>query len=127
MKHVISWIALAEILGPRSHLLRPLLAHFKTPEAVFEADEAALRAALPDIGAGTLSSILHKRSEENAKYYADWCRKSGVRVLTYDSPEYPACLRDLDEPPAVLYCKGKMPAMFGGKKMKGGKKGFFGF
>ena len=23
--------------------------------------------------------------------------------------------------------KGKMPAMFGGKKMKGGKKGFFGF
>ena len=111
MEHVISWIALAEILGPRSHLLRPLLAHFKTPEAVFEADEAALRAALPDIGAGTLSSILHKRSEENAKHYAHWCRQSGIRVLTYDSPEYPACLRDLDEPPAVLYCKGKMPAM----------------
>ena len=111
MQHVINWIALAEILGPRSHLLRPLLAHFKGPEEIFAADEAALRVAIPDIGVGTLSSILHKRAHENAEYYAKWCYRNHVRVLTYDSPDYPACLRDIDEPPAVLYCRGKLPAL----------------
>ena len=62
MQHEQNWIALAEILGPRSPLLKPLLKAFASPEAIFSADEAALREAVPDMGVGTLKAILGKRT-----------------------------------------------------------------
>lgn len=111
MKHEESWIALAEALGPRSPLLRKLVARFGTPEAVFEADAATLREALPDAGEGTLAAILQKRTEKEAARIALWCHRNGVRILTYDSVAYPARLREIDEPPAVLYCRGDLPSL----------------
>ena len=113
MKHEESWIALAEALGPRSPLLRPLLARFHTPEAVFEADAAALREALPDAGEGTVAAILQRRTEREAARIALWCHRNGVRILTYDSVDYPTRLREIDEPPAVLYCRGDLPSLDG--------------
>lgn len=113
MRHEESWIALAETLGPRSHALRPLLAKFQGPEEIFAADEQAIREALPDIGAGLLSTILNKRHAGNAARIALWCHRNGVRILTYDSVDYPARLREIDEPPAVLYCRGKLPMLDG--------------
>jgi DNA processing protein len=113
LKHEENWIALAECLGPRSPLLRPLIFRFGTPEAIFEADAATLREALPDAGEGIVSSILQKRTEKEAARIALWCHRNGVRVLTYDSVDYPARLREIDEPPAVLYCRGKLPVLDG--------------
>ncbi|MBR6727534.1 MAG: DNA-processing protein DprA, partial [Clostridia bacterium] len=110
MQYEEYWIALAETLGPRSHQLRPLLAHFEDAKAVFEADADEIRQVLPDISEHQLSAILQRRAEQGAIRIASWCRRNGIRVLTYDSPDYPACLREIDEPPAVLYCRGKLPA-----------------
>lgn len=109
MQHEQNWIALAEILGPRSPLLKPLLQVFGTPEAIFEADEARLREALPDVGAGTVRSILSRRTAETARAIALWCHQNAVRILPFDHDEYPAVLRELDEPPALLYCRGRLP------------------
>ncbi len=109
MQHEQSWIALAEILGPRSVYLKPLLKAFGTPEAIFAADEARLREVLPDIGAGTLKSLLGKRTAEIARGIALWCHQYAVRILPFDHAEYPATLRELDEPPALLYCRGRLP------------------
>ncbi len=109
MQHEQNWIALAEILGPRSALLKPLLKVFGAPEAIFEAGEERLREVLPDIGAGTLRSLVGKRTAEIARGIALWCHQNGVRILPYDHAEYPAVLRELDEPPALLYCRGHMP------------------
>jgi hypothetical protein len=39
MQHEQNWVALAEILGPRSPLLKPLVKAFGTPEAIFAAEE----------------------------------------------------------------------------------------
>ena len=109
LQHEENWIALAEALGPRSHWLKPLLERFETPEAVFAADENALREAMPDVGEGLLRMLLTKRSADAAKQIARWCHRNSVKILTYDSNTYPACLRELEEPPAVLYCRGTLP------------------
>ncbi len=109
MQHEQSWIALAEILGARSALLKPLLGAFGTPEAIFEAGEEKLRELLPDMGAGTRKAILGRRTAESARAIALWCHQNGVRILPFDHAEYPAVLRDLDEPPALLYCRGCLP------------------
>lgn len=109
MRHEQNWIALAEILGPRSPYLKPLLAAFATPEGIFAADEAQLCRVLPDIGAGLLKSLLGKRTAESARGIALWCHQNAVRILPFDHAEYPAVLRELDEPPALLYCRGNLP------------------
>lgn len=109
MQHEQNWIALAEILGPRSALLKPLLQAFGTPEAIFEAGEARLKEAVPDMGVGTLKSLVGMRTAEIARGIALWCHQNAVRILPFDHAEYPAVLRELDEPPALLYCRGRLP------------------
>lgn len=39
------------------------------------------------------------------------CEKSGLKVLTPESSEYPQCLRDIHNPPCALYVKGVLPEM----------------
>ena len=109
MQHEQNWIALAEILGARSPLFKPLLTAFTTPEAIFAASEEELRAALPDAGIGVLKSLLGKRTAETARGIALWCHQNGVRILPFDHKDYPAVLRELDEPPVLLYCRGRLP------------------
>ncbi|MBO7342187.1 MAG: DNA-processing protein DprA, partial [Clostridia bacterium] len=90
----------------------PLLRAFGTPEAIFEASEEKLRELLPDMGAGTRKAILGKRTAESARAIALWCHQNGVRILPLDHAEYPAVLRELDEPPALLYCRGRLPDLY---------------
>ena len=111
MKHEESWIALAEALGPRSHALVPLLEAFETPEAILAADEGQLLAAVPWLGKGTLAALLRRDTVEDAKRIALWCHRNEVRILTMDAPDYPASLREIAEPPAVLYCRGTLPEL----------------
>lgn len=107
MKHEESWIALAEVLGPRSHALKPLLGRFETPERLFEASEEELRCCeeLSDL---QRNAILQKSTHHRAAEIALWCHRHGVRILTPDCEEYPAFLKNIDEPPAVLYARGKL-------------------
>ena len=109
--HEENWIALAEILGPRSPMLKPLISRFGSPEGVFSATVEELRAALPDITELLLTALVQRRTAKEATRLYTYCYRNGVRVLTYDSEEYPAVLRDIDEPPAVLYCRGKLPPL----------------
>ena len=111
MQHEQNWIALSEILGPRPQHLKPLLNAFRTPEGVFAATESELRAILPDAGQGLIRSILTVRTAKQAREILLWCHQNGVRILPYDHADYPAVLRDLDEPPTVLYCRGKLPTL----------------
>lgn len=108
MQHEQLWVALAETLGPRSHVLKPLLAAFETPEGIFAADEQQLLAAVPWMGKGIVLSLIRKDTLEAAMRIVLWCHRNGVRILTMDAPEYPACLREIAEPPAVLYCRGSI-------------------
>ena len=108
MQHEENWIALAETLGPRSYALKPLLTAFETPEGIFAASEQQLTDAVPWLGKGIVAALVRKDAAKEARRIALWCHQSGVRILTMDAPDYPACLREIAEPPAVLYCRGTL-------------------
>ncbi len=46
------------------------------------------------------------RDDSKAKYEYDMAMKLGIKVLTLDDPDYPMLLKDIDDPPHVLYVKG---------------------
>ena len=104
------WLELAECLGPRSRFFRPLYDAFGSPEAIFAADEKAILAITPDIGVGTLRSLLGRRKKARAEEISLFCHSDGeIRVYPYDHERYPAALRTISDPPVLLYCKGELP------------------
>lgn len=83
-----------------------LLDHFGTPEAAYYADPAEyeLVEGLPF----TARSALRDKSMDRAEDILARCDELGVHILTLQDAQYPERLRQLPDPPAVLYVKGKL-------------------
>ena len=97
------WLATREGIGVRKmHLL---LRHFSTPEQVWLADEDALRQVE---GLGKAPSLLDK-GLDGAIEIQDECFWQDIRVLTIQDAAYPERLRNVDDAPLVLYCRGTLP------------------
>ncbi len=90
---------------PASHAFF-LLEHFGSPEAAYAAaPEAYKELPLP----GPLKRGLLDKSLERAEGILEDCRRLGLQVLTYQDTQYPERLRQIEEPPCVLYIKGHLP------------------
>ena len=99
------WLTTAPALSNRAKLL--LLEQFSSPEAVYYAqtDELWLVEGITKQQAEILSDKSLARAE---KVLAD-CARDGQFIVTVDDAAYPARLRDMYDPPVLLYGKGSMP------------------
>lgn len=82
---------------------------FSTPYEIYAADEVALRKAISRYDRD-LRRLLNKDLEASRRIL-NFCHTARVRLLPYDSPEYPASLREIPSPPVLLYVKGNLPEM----------------
>lgn len=48
------------------------------------------------------------QSIENAKEILFFCKEEGITVIDFLSEDYPISLRELKDPPSVIYCKGNL-------------------
>jgi DNA processing protein len=87
--------------------LRTLLETFETPQRILAAGAAALRAAK---GVGKETADLISSWESHVDLAAELKRIAdfGTKVITVGSPEYPAALRTIHNPPVVLYVWGDL-------------------
>lgn len=98
-------LALTPGVGPR--LRRALLEQFETPEAVLAAPPSELR-KVPGIG-NKLSQAIARASETiDPLAEIELCRRHGIQILVDAYVPYPRVLRDLPDPPAVLFVQGQM-------------------
>ena len=99
------WLTTAPMLSNRAKLL--LLEHFSSPEDVYYAqpDQLCLVEGITRQQAESLSDKSLARAE---KVLAD-CARDGQFIVTMDDAAYPARLRDMYDPPVLLYGKGSMP------------------
>ena len=102
------WVWLNEVknLSNRAKLL--LLEHFGTPEEAYyaDADEYRLIEGLP----AKQIELLADKSLHNADKILGDCQRLGLRILTMQDADYPVRLRNIYEPPCLLYDKGQLPA-----------------
>ena len=75
-------------------------------KTIFSPKQELYRAAFLKRGE---KSRLESIRPESCREILSRCREEGVSLLTPASPNYPECLRKIDAPPAVLYCKGELP------------------
>ncbi|MBR7184320.1 MAG: DNA-processing protein DprA [Clostridia bacterium] len=108
MADSIYWIWLAECLGPGCRDLEPLLRQFGSAYDIFSAGESAYY-RIPGVSEATTEKLCRARDLGHAEEILDRCARAHIGVLTYDDPAYPARLRALLDPPAVLYYRGHLP------------------
>jgi DNA processing protein len=100
-------IALNMVPGVGPVRLRRLLDVFGTPEQVLLTPESKLR-GVDGVGPEVAQAIA--RWEEKADLGAELnrIRDFGARIVTTESPEYPRMLREISNPPIVLYVWGDL-------------------
>jgi DNA processing protein len=102
--HLLEWLAifLTQGLGPTR--ARKLVEHFGTPEAVFRASLTELEST--GIQAVSAQSIATGKSAELAREEIARAADAGVTVISVDDPAYPSRLKEIYDPPLILYIRG---------------------
>lgn len=97
-------LALVPGVGPRTR--RSLLERFGTPRAVLAASPSELR-EVPGVGPKLCGKIL-AAGQIDAEETIALCRRCGVAVWIESDPAYPRMLREIHDPPGVLFVRGEV-------------------
>ncbi len=105
----IAWVALTLTPGLGPTRAKRLVDFFGSADGVFQASLTELEAAgLPAAAAQALGTgkSLELAQDECAKAAA-----AAIRMVAFDDPEYPARLRQIYDPPLVLYVRGTVETL----------------
>ena len=100
------WLALAltEGLGPSR--IRKLIEHFGTAERVFQASLTELEAT--GMRAVSAQSLANGKSQELAQDELAKAAQLNARIIALNDPEYPPRLKEIYDPPVILFVKGSV-------------------
>ncbi|HEV8384844.1 MAG TPA: DNA-processing protein DprA [Candidatus Acidoferrales bacterium] len=100
----LGWLALALTPGLGARHAGKLLRELGSPEAIFAASLTTLESArLP---AAVAQAIHSQKPLRDAETELAEIRKNGCGLLTWDEPAYPQRLREIYDPPPLLYVRG---------------------
>lgn len=100
----LDWLALSLTPGLGPTRARKLVEHFGSPEAVVRASLTELEAAT--IQAVSAQSIATGKSGELAREELARAAAAGITVLSASDPLYPRRLKEIYDPPIILYVRG---------------------
>ena len=92
-------------IGPKTRMA--LLEQFTSATAVLNAAPSALR-SVSGVGPKLVQAILAARGSFDVAALLDECRRHEVAIYTPSSTGYPRPLRDIHDPPGVLYARGAL-------------------
>lgn len=99
------WLATRAGLGDRGRMA--LLQRFADAEDIYYA-AAVEYARVEGLSAEAVSSLQEKSLTEAEQILAD-CRRENIHILTWQDALYPKRLKNIADPPVVLYYKGSLP------------------
>lgn len=98
-------LSLVPGVGPR--VRQSLLEFFGSAEAVFAAAPSDLH-CVPGVGHKLARAIIDGKSNIDVAAELDLCRANGVSIVADTDDVYPQLLREIHDPPGVLYVKGEL-------------------
>jgi DNA processing protein len=102
--HLLEWLALSLTAGMGPTKSRKLVDHFGSAEAVFRASLTELEGA--GLQAVSAQSLATGKSAELAREEIARAAAAGVSLVSRDDPSYPPRLKEIYDPPLVLYVRG---------------------
>ena len=101
------WLWLSRKCGIASKYFNLLMEKYQNPFDIYllDEDEIAQFKALPD----ELRDKLCEKDLDACYDIMQLCKQQRIDIITYGDNRYPARLKDLKDPPVLLYCRGHFP------------------
>lgn len=100
---LIHWIWFSQLSGLQTRQKITLLERFRDPEEIYNASSFAFAELDIDF------QKLEDKDLSRAQAVLDQCSRGRIGILTYTDSAYPSRLRNVEDPPLVLYYKGMLP------------------
>ena len=100
------WIGLNLVRGIGAVRLQALLDHFGDAESAWKAKPVELRSA--GLSAKIVERFLQVRSSVDLEQIWDQIASQNIQVLTWEDEAYPPRLKEIEQPPPVLYVRGEV-------------------
>lgn len=100
------WIAFSLVRGIGAVRFQALLDYFGDPKIAWTAPADALRAA--GLGEKIVENLVQLRSSLSLDRLAERLESTGISVVILTDENYPSRLKEIDQPPPVLYLRGEI-------------------
>ena len=104
--HYLGWLALALTPGLGARMAGKLLREMGNPQEIFNASLTELEGH--HLPAAVAQAIHSRRPLSDAAKELAAAQAAGCKLLTWDEPEYPTSLREIYDPPPLLYVRGNI-------------------
>lgn len=104
---IIDWLRLNLINGLGPRLRQQLFEVFDSPAEILNATESRLR-QVPGIGPTLASAIVNSNNRVAAQNELRRCREMSIDLLFESETSYPTNLKEIPDPPGILYSRGKI-------------------
>jgi DNA processing protein len=107
MEPLTYWLALKTVPGVGNRLFLQLLKHFGEPRGVFEASRDELL-KVEGISRRLVSIITDYKIPAAVRKDLALVHEKGFKIVTFSDPDYPQLLREIHDPPPLLYVHGRL-------------------
>lgn len=104
---LLHWIWLATRPGMNDRIKAEVLRHFQDPEDAYYAAPEAY--SMVDGMTEDAAASLRDKELKDARAILETCENQNIGILTFQDAMYPNRLKNIADPPIVLYYKGKLP------------------
>jgi DNA processing protein len=101
----LHWLALKLVPGLGTRLSKRLVDRFRGPEAIFRASRSDLEAA--GVSGAVAQSVASGCAFEDAATQQEKVKESGTTLISITDPRYPPLLREIYDPPILLFVRGR--------------------
>ncbi len=106
---ILPYLILASVKGLGCRGAHRLIDSLGSPQAVVQAEPGTIaRLGIPEFIARSLPSVQHRRQ---AEMELKKCRQRQVNILTFRDADYPPLLKEIFDPPLVLFAEGDLSCL----------------
>ena len=103
---LLYWIWFAQLANISNREKQLLLERYSDPQYIYDLDAKTL--AADGIPENIIGALANKDFTEVEKI-VNVCRRKDIGIRCLQDNDYPRCLRNIPDPPMVLYYKGTIP------------------
>ena len=109
-KTYLPWFIISELPGLNPGAIKRLLERFPSPGKILKASRQEL-SMVSGLRLETVTAILdHKKLESTAYQRLEQISQAGYKVVAYTDATYPVLLKEIPDPPPLLFYEGTMEA-----------------
>ena len=107
MENLLPWLCLKNVPGIGNHLFKRLIERFGSPQRVFRTTPSELL-GVEGISKHLAAAILNYKAPRQIEKELDQVQQKGYALITLADSSYPSLLKEIPDPPPLLYVCGDL-------------------